>query len=249
MDIEEKNMNTNSQWKIYELKNDNGMEVHILNFGGKITKVLTANKFGEFENVVLSYKNVEDYEYDTNFLGTLIGPVAGRIKNAQFSINEEVHHLEENDGENNLHSGSVGLQNSLWEGKSFLDSDVAGVELEYNSKDGEFGFPGNKRIVVTYTLTNKDEIIIGYQVETDQATPIILTNHSYFNLTGDLKETIENHHVTFNSSKFAELDQNLIPTGDLVDVSDTPFDFRSGRTLNEGINSNFEQNEVVGEWI
>lgn len=245
MDVNE--VRIDDGWRIYQLKNKNGMEVHILNYGAKITKMITMDKYGEFENIVLGYEDIKDYKEDNNFLGSIVGPVAGRLDGAHFEIDGEVYTLEKNEGNNTLHSGSIGLQNVLWEGKIFIYDDSLGVTLEYNSVDGEFGFPGNKTITITYTLTNEDELVVDYQATSDKKTPIILTNHTYFNLTGNPSKTIKDHKVSFTSNKFAELEDDLIPTGNLINVDNTPFDFRKEISLKKGIYSDFEQNVLVGD--
>lgn len=236
----------NETWKLFVLKNDFGMEVNILNFGGIITKISTPDKNGKVENVVLGYDNYEDYETDPYFLGATIGRVAGRIKNAHFSLNGKQYELEANDGLNHLHGGSNGFHQVLWEGETFESDAYAGVTLHYISSDGENGFPGNVKTAVTYTLTKDNELILDYWAQTDETTPITLTNHSYFNLAGNLRDTIHDHHVTIDSHQFAELDDALIPTGKLLDVKKTPFDFTQSQKLKGGIVSNFDQNKIVG---
>ncbi|MFD1065716.1 aldose epimerase family protein [Oceanobacillus locisalsi] len=236
----------NETWKLFILKNDLGMEINILNFGGIITKISTPGKNGKVENVVLGYDNYKDYKTDPYFFGAIIGRVAGRIENAHFSLNGKQYELETNDGVNHLHGGSNGFHQVLWEGETFESDAYAGVTLHYISSDGENGFPGNVKTAVTYTLTNDNELILDYWAQTDETTPFTLTNHSYFNLTGNLRDTIHNHHVTIASHQFAELDDALIPTGKLLDVKNTPFDFTQGQKLREGIVSNTEQNQIVG---
>ena len=236
----------NEKWKLFVFKNDNGMEVHILNVGGIITKIMIPNKKGKYENVVLGYQNYEDYATNSNFLGAIIGRVAGRIKDAQFSLSNESYVLESNDGKNHLHGGSLGLHNALWEGDTFELNDKVGVALHYVSPDGESGYPGNVTITVTYSLTNDNELILDYYAYTDKTTPLVLTNHSYFNLTGDLHDTIHNHHITMTCDRFEELGEKLMPTGKFLDVIDTPFDFRGGRKLKDGIFSGYSQNKIAG---
>ncbi|WP_020007903.1 aldose epimerase family protein [Salinicoccus albus] len=239
-------INFTDDWSLFILKNDGGMEVHVLNFGGIITKIVTEDRYGKFENVVLGYQNYEDYATDSNFLGAIIGRVAGRIKDAQFSLNNESYGLESNDGKNHLHGGSLGLHNALWEGNTFQLNDKVGVALHYVSQDGESGYPGNVTITVTYSLTNDNELILDYCADTDKTTPLALTNHSYFNLTGDLHDTIHNHHITMACDRFAELGAQLMPTGKFLDVIDTPFDFKGGRKLKDGIFSGYSQNKIAG---
>ncbi|SET46722.1 aldose 1-epimerase [Salinibacillus kushneri] len=233
-------------WTSYILKNDFGMEVHVLNYGGIITKILVPDREGNLENVVLGYKNVKDYEKDTNFLGAVIGRVAGRIKHAGFELNGQSYDLEANDGPHHLHGGSYGLNQVVWDSELFEEEGGAGVKLHHMSKDGEGGYPGEVQIELFYTLTNNNEFIIDYRANTNHTTPLTLTNHSYFNLSGNLKETIENHQVRMDSHHFLELDEDLIPTGTILDVENTPFDFRSGRKLKDGMSSTHPQNDIAG---
>lgn len=236
----------NDKWKLYILENNNGMQVHILNFGGIITKILVPDKNGVFENVVLGYKNLQDYEVNSNFFGAIIGRVAGRIAGASFKLEDHEFVLEKNEGENLLHSGKSGFQNVIWEGKPFKTDDEVGVELFYLSRNGDGGFPGNVKVTATYLLNNENQLIVRYNAETDQTTPITLTNHTYFNLTGNLKDTIINHKVKFNSHRFLELNSELIPTGKIRDTENTAFDFSKGRKLKDGMASNDIQNQIVG---
>ena len=134
---------------------------------------------------------------------------------------------------------------SVWEAETFQTAHTVGVKLTHSSEDGDGGYPGNLNTTVTYTLTNQNELIIDYSATTDKTTALTMTNHSYFNLSGNLAETIQNHIVTMDSDEFVELDEELIPTGKKIDVTDTPFDFRQGRKIADGIHSTYEQNLVA----
>ncbi|QHS21870.1 galactose mutarotase [Virgibacillus sp. MSP4-1] len=236
----------NNEWKLYKLVNDHGMEVHVLNFGGIITKILVPDKKGKLENVVLGYQGIEQYEHNSIFLGALIGPVAGRIKGASFQLKGHIYHLEANNGNHHLHGGSSGFHSLIWKAQPFESANESGVHLCHVREDGDGGYPGEVRAEVTYTLTNDNELILNYKAVTDQWTPIALTNHSYFNLSGNVKDTIHDHQVTIQSHRFVELDKELIPTGRILKVENTPFDFRKGRYLRAGIHSSHEQNLVAG---
>ncbi|MEQ6376541.1 aldose epimerase family protein [Bacillaceae bacterium S4-13-58] len=234
-------------WQLFTLQNDHGMEVEILNYGGVITKIKTPNKNGEVENVVLGYKDIQDYETNPFYLGSVIGRVAGRIQDAEFEWNGIKYQLEQNDGTNNLHSGSNGYHRQVWETETFQGDSEVGVVLSYLSRDGESGFPGDVHVRMTYTLTNENKLILDYQATSEKDTPLTLTNHTYFNLSGNLKETIHDHHVQLPSSQFVELDHSLIPTGKIVDVAEnSTFDFRQGRRIRQGIERGSEQNKIVG---
>ncbi|SFB00690.1 aldose 1-epimerase [Lentibacillus halodurans] len=233
-------------WKCFHITNDHGMRVSILNYGGIIKEMLVPDKWGKLENVVLGYQNIEDYQRNSHFLGAIIGRVAGRIQDASFKLNGNTYFLDTNDGENCLHSGSGGLHSVIWNADPFKAADKAGVKLTYTSPDNKGGFPGNVDIAVTYSLNNDNKLMINYEAISDKTTAFTLTNHSYFNLSGNLKDTIKQHLVKINSSYFAELHQNLIPTGNILDVSNTPFDFRYGQELSTGIESGLEQNTIAG---
>lgn len=235
------------EWILYTLVNEHGMSVEILNYGGIITKLNVPDRDGCLENVVLGYKNILDYESDANFLGAIIGRVAGRIKGASFQLDGKTYSLEKNDGNNHLHGGSSAFHRVIWDAEERKTEDAAGIKLSYHSRDGENGYPGNLHVAVTYTLTENNELILDYEAHSDKKTIVALTNHSYFNLTGNLKETIHNHEVTINSQQFVELDEELIPTGRIINTADTPFDFTSGRKLAEGITAGNRQNKIAGE--
>ncbi|WP_087974249.1 aldose epimerase family protein [Oceanobacillus rekensis] len=243
MKIKEKDIS--GKWNEYMLTNDQGMAVSILNYGGIITKIMVPDRNGNLENVVIGYKNYQNYEQNPNYFGALIGRVAGRIAGASFVLDGEAYHLETNDGRNHLHGGSHGFHQVIWHTAPFQTEDTVGLKLTHQSADGEGNYPGNVKVTVTYTLNNYNQLTIDYAASTDKATPLTLTNHSYFNLSGNLKNTIEEHHLAIDSRKFVELDQELIPTGRLVDSTGTLFDFRDGRVLGEGLQRHSEKNHVV----
>ena len=237
----------NKCWKLFTLSNDNGMKVQFLDYGGIITKILVPDKNKNKENIVLGYSDYKDYESDPNFFGAIIGPVAGRSKGAEFSINDEKFDLEKNDGNHHLHGGSNAFHRVIWESKTFKTDNQVGVTLSYVRKNGENGYPGNLSVSVTYTLTSDSQFIIDYKATSDKVTPITLTNHSYFNLTGDVSNTIRTHQVQIDSYQFLELDGELISTGLVVDATNSLFDFRDGSKLQEGLDSGSQQNKIVGK--
>ncbi|TWT27094.1 aldose epimerase family protein [Planomicrobium sp. CPCC 101110] len=234
------------KWTEYTLTNEAGMAVSILDFGGIITKILVPDRDENLENVVLGYRNIRDYQQNPNYFGALIGRVAGRIQGASFELSGNTHVLESNEGANHLHSGSAGFHQALWQVAPFQTENSLGLTLSHKSPDGEGGYPGNVTVSVTYTLTNDNRLLIDYEASSDKTTPLALTNHSYFNLSGDLKSTVETQAAAIDSSQFVELDDQLIPTGNLIPVAETPFDFRAGRMLGEGFNEKFAQNKLAG---
>ncbi|GLO66870.1 MULTISPECIES: aldose epimerase family protein [Oceanobacillus] len=238
--------NVHKDWKQFTMVNDDAMEVSILNFGGIITRIITPDKHGDRENIVARYNNFDDYIKNPLYLGAIIGRVAGRIQHASFSIEDKAIHLQANEGDHVLHGGSSGFHQILWDVTTIEESDYVGIKLSHTSKEKEGDFPGNVNVTVTYYLNNQNELSIEYKAISDKQTPITLTNHSYFNLSGNLKQTIHEHEITLDSDHFLELDEELIPTGKIMDVDMTPFDFRSGHRLGIGLNQDFYQNKIVG---
>lgn len=232
-------------WTLYSLTNDSGMVVEFLNYGGIITKVLAPDKSGKLENIVLGFEDYEDYVQNPPFFGAIIGRVAGRIQGASFTLNGQNYSLPANDGPNHLHGGPEGFHQALWKGEPFETASTVGVKLFLNSPDGAGGYPGALDLTVTYTLTNDNQFEINYEAVSDQDTVLTLTNHTYFNLSGNLKEKVSDHQILMSASHFLELDDALIPTGQLLNVEETPFDFRSGRRLKEGFTSDHPQNKVA----
>ncbi|WP_010649173.1 aldose epimerase family protein [Oceanobacillus massiliensis] len=236
------------KWKEYTLFNDMGMTVSVLDYGGIITEIMVPDRNGKFGNVVLGFKNYTEYEQNhSNYFGAIIGRVAGRIEDASFEINNQPYHLEANEGHHQLHGGSKGFHQVKWSVTPFQNKKAVGIRLDHKSIDGEGGYPGNIDITVTYTLTNDNKLTLEYSATSDKTTALALTNHSYFNLNGDLKNTVENHHVTIDSGHFVELNQELIPTGRLISVDETSFDFRGGRLLKEGFEDVSVQNKIAGK--
>jgi len=236
-----------NNWDEYIMTNGKGMEIHFLNFGGIITRIYTPDQEGNVENVVLGYKDYQDYLHNEDFFGAIIGRVAGRIKNASFQLKVENYTLENNDGDHHLHGGSQSFHNTLWEVKTFKNSKEVGAKLSYMSPHMENGHPGNLKVLVTYWLIKQNEFIIDYKAKTDQDTIIALTNHSYFNLSGNNKDTIENHHFSLSSSEFLELDDTLTPTRNVIPVKDTAFDLQEGDYLKAGISSDHLQNKIIDQ--
>ncbi|MDN3017117.1 galactose mutarotase [Paenibacillus sp. BSR1-1] len=226
----------------FTMVNDNGVEVTAINYGCIITKIVVPDKNGNYENVVLGHDSLNDYLKDPYFLGAVVGRVGGRIKGGSFELDGQNYTLAKNDGNNHLHGGIKGFDKVVWDAEVMEE----GVRFSYLSPDGEEGYPGNLHIQVTYTLNNNNEFTIHYSAQTDKKTLLTVTNHAYFNLSGSLKRDIVNHTLTIKSDQFLELDQEFIPTGILVDVKNTPFDFTSERIIETGIASDDPQNVLVG---
>lgn len=233
----------------FALHNRNGMKVTCITLGCIITEVLTPNKAGKLENVVLGFDDVDNYIENSPYFGAVIGRVAGRINNGSFKLDGETYTLPQNENTNHLHGGPEGFDRKLWDAKTFENENEVGVEFIYISKDGEAGYPGNVTVKVTYVLTNQNDLLITYSATTDKKTLINLTNHTYFNLSGNVKNDIQTHHLKLKSKQALELNDNFIPTGNYIDVENTPFDFRAGKAIAEGLTSNNNQIKLVGQGI
>jgi aldose 1-epimerase len=230
----------------FTLVNDFGMAVSCLNYGCVITKILVPDRSGKLENVVLGFDRIEDYLKWSPYFGAVVGRVAGRTKGAQFELNGTEYKLAANEGQNHLHGGIHGFHSVVWEVETFKEETAVGVKFFYHSSDGDEGYPGNLETTVTYRLNNENELAITFEARTDQTTLVNLTNHSYFNLSGNIKRDCSEHKLQLDSSGFLELGPDLIPTGKVLEAADTPFDFRAGRSIADGIHSSHPQNILVG---
>jgi aldose 1-epimerase len=223
---------------LFTLTNKNGVQVKITNYGGTVTSWITPDKNGNKSEVVLGFDSLSGYlqKPPVPYFGAIIGRYGNRIGGAQFKIDGATYKLAANNGVNNLHGGNKGFDKVVWDATPSSDS-TPSLTLNYLSKDGEEGFPGNLKVTVKYTLTDDDELLIQYDAETDKATPVNLTNHSYFNLTGDASNTILDHIVWIDADRFTPVDNTLIPTGELKSVKGTPFDFTTPHKIGERIDS------------
>lgn len=216
----------------YRIKNPEGLRAEIIDFGAILRKLEVPDKAGRYEDIVLGCDNIADYGKGPHFGGT-IGRYGNRIKNGKFVLDGKTYQLLLNDGQHHLHGGEFGFDRVLWQAGNW---DPAGnsLELLYNSPDGEEGYPGNLSVRVTYTLT-ADGIGIHYEAKTDKDTIVNLTNHSYFNLNGQGKGNIDGHWVKILADSYTLADDELIPTGEIASVAGTPYDFRRGKTIAQGM--------------
>lgn len=221
---------------LYTLRNSNGTVVTITNYGGIVTSFLAKDKNDSVASIVVGFDSIEPYLQSPPYFGSIIGRYGNRIGAGKFSIGDKNYTLATNNGANHLHGGVVGFDKVIWTAAPIVDT-LPSLKLSYLSKDGEEGYPGNLQVTVTYTLTEEDGLKIQYEASTDQATPVNLTNHSYFNLTGDTKETIINHQLQLNADAYTPVDNGLIPTGEIRQVAGTPFDFRSPMAIGSRIDS------------
>ena len=219
----------------YTLKNSNGMEVSVISFGGIITSLKAKDRDGKNEDVVLGFDNLGDYENKSPYFGALIGRYGNRIKEGKFSLDGVEYKLAKNNGENHLHGGLKGFDKVIWDVEVEVNKSSASLMLRYTSMDTEEGYPGNLGVKVTYTLTNEDELKVKYEAETDKKTIVNLTQHSYFNLSAGLRKDILGHEITIDADYFLPVDMTLIPTGEIREVVQTPFDFREFKVVGDDI--------------
>lgn len=229
------------QVDIYTLTNANGMQVRITNYGAIVQSLTVSDRSGKTEDVVLGYDKLENYLQDASFFGCVVGRFGNRIAKGKFTLDNKEYTLATNNGPNHLHGGIKGFNKVVWDGKSVKDKESVGLKLTYLSKDGEEGYPGNLNCSLVYTLTNNNELQIEYEATTDKATPVNLTHHGYFNLSGNCKSDILGHELWINANTFTSVDSTLIPTGDLPSVENTPFDFNSPTAIGARINDENEQ--------
>jgi aldose 1-epimerase len=214
---------------IYVLKNANGMEASISNYGGRIVGLIAPDKNGEMADVVTGFSTIDDYLNASEvFHGALIGRVGNRIAKGEFELNGVTYELPVNNGPNQLHGGADGFHNQLW---TVIEVTNNSIVLSYLSSDGEMGFPGNLNVEVSYTLTNNNEFLITYKATTDRTTVVNLTSHPFFNLAGEGSGTINNHILQINADSYTPVDSTLIPLGKNIPVEGTPFDFRKPRAI------------------
>jgi aldose 1-epimerase len=231
----------------YTLVNDYGMMVSCLDYGCVITKIIVSDRHGKFENVVLGFDNFDDYPEWSPYFGAVVGRVAGRIDRARFELEGKDYHLADNDYPNHIHGGKKGFNSVIWKTEIIEEENAVGLKFFYHSPDGEEGYPGNLDTTVMYILNNKNELDISFEGKTDQKTLVNLTNHSYFNLSGNLKRDCSEHILKLESDRFLELRDDLIPTGRLIDSRNTPFNFNDGRRLMSGMKSSHPQNVLAGK--
>ena len=224
---------------LYLLKNANGMEVTITNYGGRIVSVMVPDKEGNMQDVVLGYDSIADYMAVNNDFGATIGRYANRIANGKVTIEGVEYELPTNNFGHTLHGGPNGFQKQIFKG---MQPDSQSVVLTYLSVDGEENFPGNLNVKVTMTLTDDNAIDIAYEAETDKETVVNLTNHSYFNLSGDPSQTILDHMLTIHADEYTPVDRTFMTTGAIEKVEGTPMDFRTAMAIGEKIDQyDFEQ--------
>ena len=230
------------QIELYSLSNKKGMEVSITNFGATVVTLKVPDRAGKATDIVLGYDTLDGYENGTSYFGATVGRYGNRIASGKFSIDGKTYALPKNNGENTLHGGIVGFNKKVWKAREIASKLGESLEMSYLSADGEEGFPGNLSAKVVFTLpADRNELRIDYTATTDKDTVLNLTNHSYFNLTGEGNGDILDHVMTLHAKQFTPVDKGLIPTGELKNVAGTPMDFNSATAIGKRINESDEQ--------
>jgi aldose 1-epimerase len=228
--------------KIYTLSNAHGIEARIMTYGASIVSLKTPDRDGHLQNIVLGFNTLDPYLAGVPYYGATVGRYANRIAQARFTLDGATYNLVANDGPNSLHGGPRGFDKRVW--KADATAFRNGLKLTYVSAAGEEGYPGQLTAHVTYRLLEDDSLSIEYKATTTAPTPVNLTNHAYFNLSGDPTRSILEHKLTINADRFTPVDATLIPTGELRAVAGTPFDFRSEAVIGARIDADDAQLSV-----
>ena len=227
--------------KLYTLKNESGMTVCVTNYGAIITSIIVPDRNGKRADVALGYDRVEDYinAVDKPYFGAVVGRYGNRIAKGEFTLDGETYSLLQNNGENHLHGGAIGFDKVVWAVDEYVEG--KSLTLSYLAKDKEEGYPGNLELIIVYTLADDNSLVVDYHATTDKATPINVTQHTYFNLKGEGQGTILDHKLMLNAKTFTPVDESLIPTGEMPAVAGTPFDFTTAKAIGHDIDQQNEQ--------
>ncbi len=225
------------QVQLFTLCNTSGMQAKVTTYGATLTELTVPDRSGKFANVVLGFNNLDQYINGHVYMGATIGPYAGRIANANFTIDNNEYRVDANEGTSCLHSGETGFHRQVWQAVPIESAKGPAIKFSLLRLDGIGGFPGNLQVDLTYTLSNDNQLLIEYVATCDQKTPVNLTHHSYFNLAGAGNGSILNHELTIDADCFLPVDQSLLPTGELLPVHGTPFDFHKPRSIGQHISN------------
>ncbi|MDZ8053026.1 MAG: aldose epimerase family protein [Aulosira sp. ZfuVER01] len=238
----------NQKVYLFTFTNKKSDRLKITNYGGIVTAWISTDKNGNKSSIVIGYNNLDNYLAEPPYFGALIGRFANRIAKGKFQLQGQTYSLPTNNGENHLHGGNKGFDKVVWDAE-IINGDPPTLLLSYLSQDGEEGYPGNLQVTVRYKFTDDNELEIEYNAETDKATPINLTNHSYFNLTSDVSNSILNHTLMIEADNYTPVDSNLIPTGEIKSVIGTPFDFKTPEKIGTRIKEagGYDHNYVLNQ--
>ncbi len=227
---------------LYTLKNKQGMKALITNYGARLVSLYTPNRQGKLEDVVLGYDNVMDYHTKGQNFGATVGRYIGRIKGPSFQLDGQTFHLQDDGLGHISHGGKPGFANRVWDVKAKTDTTLT---LQYISPDGENGFPGELTVVLTYSLTSDNSLGVEFAATTTKPTVLNLSNHSFFNISGDLTRAITNQQLQIAADSIATFDKGKNLNGHFLAVTGTPFDFRSARTIGDSIDADHEQLKIT----
>lgn len=230
----------------YTLTNAGGITVQVLTYGGIIQSIEAPDAHGRLGDVVLGFDSLDGYLKQSPYFGAIVGRYANRIARGKFSLDGKAYTLAVNNGPNALHGGLKGFDKVIWDAHPFVRGDSVGLALSYRSPDGEEGYPGTLQVTVRYTLLPANELVVDYEATTDRATPLNLSQHSYFNLSAGTSPDVLGHVLTLEASRFTPVDSTLIPTGTLAPVAGTPFDFRQPTTIGARIGAPDPQLAIAG---
>ena len=227
--------------EVFTLRTADGVEVRAMSYGATIVSVRTPDRTGRLDDIVLGFDALDDYLTKARYFGTVVGRYGNRIGRGRFTLDGASIQLTANNGPNHLHGGARGFDKVVWHGVPFERDGGSGVTFTYTSADGEENYPGTLKASVSYTLTPRHELVLDYSATTDKPTPINLTNHSYFNLTGRGRGDILQHRLTLHADLYTPTDAGQIPTGEIAPVAGTPFDFRTATAIGARIDADHEQ--------
>ncbi len=240
--ISEEALSDGRKVALFRLANSAGFQTEISSLGGAVVSLFAPDRDGKFDDVVLGFDSLREYQENPPHLGVIVGRYANRIASGKFTLNGIEYRLAQNHGDHHLHGGIEGFSKKIWAAEQSSGEDAIGLKLSYGSEDGEEGYPGRLSVTVTYQVTEENELVINYFAVTDKKTVLNLTNHSYFNLAGAGSGDILEHRAMINADAFTPVaDENAIPTGELRSVEGTPLDFRTPTAIGERIDSDYEQ--------
>lgn len=231
----------------FMLTNTKGNSVSIINYGATVISWCVSDKKNNVRDIVTGFNELDSYLKNDVYMGCAVGRYANRIANGKFTINQKEYQLNCNNGSNHLHGGVMGFDKVFWHAE-IIEHSISTLSLTYFSKDGAEGYPGNLKVKIEYTYTDADELVINYFADTDAATPVNLTNHCYFNLSGNVSKNILDHSLQINAAYFTAVDDGQIPTGQLTAVEKTAFDFNTPKKIAHNFaetNNGYDHNYVL----